>query len=65
MENQIVFYQNELGKVNLTVTYKDENFWLSQKLIAQLFGVEVLAISKHLANIYEEGELSKEVTISI
>ena len=65
MENQIVFYQNESGNVNVTVTYQDENFWLTQKLIAQLFGVEVPAISKHLANIYEEAELNKASTISI
>lgn len=64
MENQIVFYQNESGKVNLTVTYKDENFWLSQKLIAQLFGVEVPAISKHLKNIFESGELNENAVIS-
>ena len=36
-----------------------------QKVIAQLFGVEIHAISKHLANIYETGELIKEATISI
>ena len=65
MENQIVFYQNESGNVNVTVTYQDENFWLTQKLIAQLFGVEVPAISKHLTNIYEEAELNKASTISI
>lgn len=64
MENQIVFYQNESGKVNLTVTYKDENFWLSQKLIAQLFGVEVPAISKHLKNIFESRELNENAVIS-
>ena len=40
-------------------------FWLTQKNIAQLFGVEVPAISKHLANIYESNELQKEATISI
>ena len=39
--------------------------WLSQKSIAQLFGVNVPAISKHLDNIYESGELSKEATVSI
>ncbi len=40
-------------------------FWLPQKAIAQLFGVEVPAISKHLANIYDTGELQKQSTISI
>lgn len=64
MENQIIFYQNQDGNVNLTVTYKDENFWLTQKLIAQLFGVEVPAISKHLKNIFESGELEENAVIS-
>jgi hypothetical protein len=65
MENQILFYSTEQGKVNVSITYQNENFWLSQKSIAQLFGVEIPAISKHLSNIYETGELQKEATISI
>jgi len=65
MENQIIFYQTESGNVNVNVTYHNESFWLTQKNIAQLFGVEVPAISKHLANIYESNELQKEATISI
>ncbi len=44
---EILIYQTQEGKVKLSVTYNDDNFWLSQKLIAQLFGVEVPAISKH------------------
>lgn len=65
MENKIIFYSNETGNVNINVTYQNENFWLSQKDIATLFGVEVPAISKHLANIYETGELQQQATISI
>ena len=65
MENQIIFYQTESGNVNVNVTFYNESFWLTQKNIAQLFGVEVPAISKHLANIYESNELQKEATISI
>ena len=65
MENSIVLYSNELAKVNVNVTYHDENFWLTQKAMAQLFGVEVPAISKHLTNIYDDLELIKESTISI
>ena len=64
MENQIVFYQNQDGNVNLTVTYKDENFWLTQKLIAELFGVAVPAISKHLKNVFESGELAQNAVVS-
>ncbi len=65
MENQIIFYQSETGNVTINVTFYNESFWLTQKVIAQLFGVEVPAISKHLANIYESNELQKVATISI
>lgn len=65
MENKIILYSNETGNVNISVRYHNENFWLSQKAIAQLFDVEVPAISKHLKNIYETGELQKQSTISI
>ena len=43
---------------------KDETIWLNQKAMAELFGVDVPAISKHLSNIYSDGELSKDSTIS-
>ena len=65
MENQIILYNNAEGKVTIKVTYRDDTFWLHQKAIATLFGVETPAISKHLANIYESGELIEDATISI
>lgn len=65
MENKIILYSNETEKVSINVTFLNDTFWLPQKAIAALFGVEVPAISKHLANIYETGELVKEATISI
>ena len=43
---------------------KDETLWLTQKAMAELFGVKVPAISKHLKNIFEEGELEESATIS-
>nr|WP_315256713.1 virulence RhuM family protein [uncultured Flavobacterium sp.] len=64
MENKIIFYQNKDSNVVINVTYFEDNFWLTQKLTAQLFGVEVPAINKHLNNIFEENELNKEATIS-
>lgn len=64
MENKIIFYQNQNSNVVINVTYFEDNFWLTQRLIAQLFGVEVPAINKHLNNIFEENELDKETTIS-
>jgi len=65
MESKIILYSNESEKVSVDVTFFNDTFWMPQKAIAQLFGVEVLAISKHLANVYEAGELEKETTISI
>lgn len=64
MESKIIFYQNQNSNVVINVTYFEDNFWLTQRLIAQLFGVEVPAINKHLNNIFEENELDKETTIS-
>ena len=50
------------GKVQVVV--KDETLWCTQKAMAQLFGVGVPAISKHLKNIFTEGELNPDTTIS-
>ena len=50
------------GKVQVVI--KDETLWCTQKAMAQLFGVGVPAISKHLKNIFTEGELNPDTTIS-
>ena len=50
------------GQVQAVV--RDETIWLTQKAMSDLFGVQVPAISKHLKNIYEEGELIRDTTIS-
>ena len=59
MENQIILYQTESSNVNLNVKFYNESFWLTQKNIAQLFGVEVPVISKDFKNIFESCELMK------
>jgi len=64
MENKIILYQNETGKVSVNVMFQNENFWLTQKAMAELFGVEVPAISKHLKNIFESGELNENSVVS-
>ncbi|SFM83535.1 virulence RhuM family protein [Methanolobus profundi] len=64
-QSDFILYTSNDGKVKVDVVLKDENVWLTQKAMAGLFGVKVPAISKHLANIYESGELVKESTISI
>lgn len=60
MENNIILYQTEKGNVSINVKYENENFWLSQKLIAQLFGCTADNVSLHLKNIFNSGELEPE-----
>ena len=64
MTNEIVLYKpNE--QFQLEVQVMDETVWLTQQQIAALYGVQVPAISKHLANIFRDGELDKDSVISI
>ena len=63
--NEIILYNTPNGEVKIEVIFNDETFWLTQKRMAELFGVEVPAINKHLSNIYESGELDEKATISI
>ena len=63
--SDIIFYTSPEGNVSIEVIFNDETFWLTQKRMAELFGVEVPAINKHLGNIYDSGELDREATISI
>ncbi len=63
--SDIIFYSSPQGDVKIEVVFSDETFWLTQKKMAELFGVEVPAISKHLANIFETNELQKNPTVSI
>ena len=60
----IVLYQMDNSNVYVSVYYSDETFWMTQKAMAELFGVNPQAITKHLGNIYEEHELVKESTCS-
>ena len=65
MNNEIIFYRAPNGDKKVEVVYQDENFWLTQKALAGLFDVKVPAISKHLKNIFESGELVADSVISI
>lgn len=60
----IILYEGADGNVKVEIIFKDETFWLNQKRMADLFGVEVPAISKHLSNIFKEGELNIDSTVS-
>ena len=61
---EVLLYSDESGKEYVSVVFKDETFWLTQKAMAELFNVNVPAVSKHLQNIYEEGELERDSNIS-
>lgn len=59
----IIFYQNKTGNVKIEVLYDDENFWLSQKSMAELFSVKVNTINYHLKEVFSSGELKESSTI--
>ncbi len=63
--SDFILYTDSDGNVRVEVFLKDETVWLTQKAMAELFWVNVPAVSKHLVNIFETGELEKEATISI
>jgi hypothetical protein len=62
-EGQLILYQTPAGAVRVEVLYESETFWLSQKKMAELFGVEIPTISYHLKEVYDSGELSREATL--
>jgi hypothetical protein len=62
--SKVVLYQTADGKVTVDVLFARENFWLTQKAMAELFGVNVPGVNKHLKNIYGSGELLPEATVS-
>jgi len=63
--NCIEVYQTPNGAVEVRFDKKNENFFLTQQQVAQLFGVQKAAISKHIKNIFDTGELTKDSTVSI
>lgn len=63
--SEFLLYTAPNGEVKVEVLLSGETIWLTQKRIAELFGVGVPAISKHLKNIFESGELQEELVISI
>ncbi len=61
-DNQITVYQTPDGEINIEVMYANENLWMPQKRIAELFGCSIDNISLHLKNIYQDKELDELVT---
>ena len=65
MANELLFYKTPDGEQRIEVIYQDENFWMSQAALAELFGVKRPAITKHLGKIFSTGELVEEEVGSI
>ena len=61
---EILLYSSDDGKVYVDVYFKDETFWLSQRGMAELFEVSKSSISRHLTNIFAEGELDEQVVVA-
>lgn len=64
-KGEIIIYTSEDGTISLDTKLENDTIWLTQKQMAELFGVKTPAINKHLNNIYNEGELDKNATVSI
>ena len=61
---EVLLYSDESGKEYISVVFKDETFGLTQKAMAELFDVQTPAISKHLKNIFADGELEENMVVS-
>lgn len=62
-EGELILYRTPGGAVRIEVLYESETFWLNQKKLAELFGVDLRTISYHLGEIYASGELAPEATL--
>ena len=61
--SDIIFYNTPKGDVKIEVIFNNETFWLTQKRLSELFGVDVRTVNEHLQNIFSTNELIKEATI--
>ncbi len=61
--SEIILYTTSEGLTKVAVLFEDETFWLSQRRIAELFGVTVPTIHEHMAEIFDSGELDRDPTI--
>ncbi len=61
--NQIIIYNSADGQTKVEVKVRDETVWLTQAQMADLFQKSQSTINEHIQNIYEEGELEKELTL--
>ena len=63
-DTSLLLYRTDDGQTRIEVVYRNEDFWLTQKTLAELFAVGVPAVSKHLKNIFDTGELVPKATVS-
>ena len=63
ISSNVLLYKSNHGEVKVEVIFNNETFWMSQKRMAELFGVDVRTINYHLSQIYESGELVEKATI--
>jgi len=63
-KGEIILYQNQDGQIKLKVNVLDETVWLNRNQMAMLFGRDVKTVGKHINNIFNEGELTKEVVVA-
>jgi len=62
-QSQLILYRTPDGQTRIQCRFENENVWLTQALMAELFQKDVRTINEHLVNIYEESELRREATI--
>ena len=63
LNHEILLYTTPDGAVRVDVVFEDETFWLTQKKMAELFGIGVQTINNHLQEIYKSNELKEIATI--
>lgn len=63
-ENQLILYQTEDGETRIQVIMQAETVWLSQKQLVELFQRDKSVISRHINNVFKEGELARESTVA-
>ena len=62
-KGKILIYQNEKGDTKIDVFFQDNDIWLTQKALMELYQVSKGSISEHIKNIFEDGELTEEATV--
>ena len=62
-QSEIILYQTEDGRTRIQCRFENETVWLTQKLMAELFGKDVRTINEHIQNVFVEGELVADSVI--